>query len=102
MLMAVTQEFLVLPSSGTVRVYGVREFPSGTFVDRDAKRMRVAGPVWVRPPRAELTEPQWESWRAQLQSAGFSVTVEPFWTSSPSGHYQPLEAVLDELLRSAR
>jgi hypothetical protein len=100
--MVVTQEFLVLPSNGAVRIYGVRDFPSGTFVDRDAKRMRVVGPVWVRPPRAELTESQWESWQAQLQSAGFSVTVEPFWTSTPSGRYQPLEAVLDELLRSVR
>ena len=48
--MVVTQEFLVLPSNGAVRIYGVRDFPSGTFVDRDAKRMRVVGPVWVRPP----------------------------------------------------
>jgi len=100
--MVVTQEFLVLPSNGAIRIYGVRDFPSGSFVDRNAKRMRVVGPVWVRPPRAELTESQWESWQRQLQSAGFSVTVEPFWTATPSGRYQPLEPVLDELLRSAR
>jgi hypothetical protein len=101
-MMAVTQEFVVLPAEEAVRIYGVRDFPSGTFVDREAKRMRVVGPVWVRPPRTELTGAQWQSWQTQLQSAGFSVTVEPFWTSSPSGQYQPLEAVLDELRRSAR
>ena len=44
----------------------------------------------------------WESWQDQLRSAGFSVTVGPFWTSTPSGHFQPLEPVLDELLRSVR
>jgi hypothetical protein len=100
--MDVTQEFLVLPSNGAVLIYGVRDFPSGTPVGRDAQRLRVVGPVWVRPPRPELTESQWESWQAQLQSVGFSVAIEPFWTSSPSGRSQPLEAVLDELRRSAR
>jgi hypothetical protein len=100
--MTVTQEFLVLRSNGAVRVYSVRNFPSGTFVDRQAKRMRVVGPVWVRPPSTELTDAQWASWQDQLQSAGFSVTVEAFWTSSPTGRYQPLESVRDELLRSAR
>jgi hypothetical protein len=100
--MDVTEEFLVLPSDGSFRIYGVHDFPSGTFVGRDAKRLRVIGPVWVKPPRPELTEAQWEQWQVQLRSAGFSVTVEPFWTSSPSGHYQPLEAVLGELLRSTR
>jgi hypothetical protein len=100
--MDVTQEFLVLPSKGGVLIYGVRDFPSGTPVGPDAQRLRVVGPVWVRPPFPELTEAQWESWQAQLQSAGFSVTVGPFWTSTPSGRSRQLEAVRDELLRSAR
>ena len=100
--MDVTQEFLVLPSNGAVLIYGVRDFPSGTAIGRDAQRLRVVGPVWVRPPRPELTKAQWESWQNQLRSAGFSATVGPFWTSTPSGHFQPLEAVLDELLRSVR
>ena len=100
--MDVTQEFLVLPSNGTVFIYGVRDFPSGTAIGRDAQRLRVVGPVWVRPPDPKLTEAQWQDWQAQLQTAGFSVTVGPFWTSSPSGRSQPLEAVRDELLRSVR
>jgi hypothetical protein len=100
--MDVTEEFLVLPLNGNFRIYGVRDFPSGTAISRDAQKLRVVGPVWVKPPRPELTEAQWVRWQAQLQSAGFSVTVEPFWTSSPSGRSQPLEAVRDELLRSAR
>ncbi len=51
--MDVTQEFLVLPSNGTVFIYGVRDFPSGTAIGRDAQRLRVVGPVWVRPPHPE-------------------------------------------------
>ena len=54
--MDVTQEFLIIPSNGSVLIYGVRDFPSGTAIGRDAQRLRVVGPVWVRPPDPELTE----------------------------------------------
>ena len=66
--MDVTQEFLVptLERDG-VLIYGVRDFPSGTAIGRDAQRIRIVGPVWVRPPRPELTEAQWENWQAQLR-----------------------------------
>ncbi|HZW34229.1 MAG TPA: hypothetical protein VFF52_26135 [Isosphaeraceae bacterium] len=100
--MDITQEFLVLPCEGGVRVYGVHDFPSGTWVGRDAQKLHVVGPVWVRPPRPELTAAQWEKWQDILREAGFSVTVGPFWTSTPSGRYHLLEDVRDELLRSAR
>ena len=100
--MDVTEEFLVLPSNGSVRIYGVHDFPSGTWIGRDAQKLRVVGPVWVKPPRPELTEAQWQRWQDQLRSAGFLVAVEPFWTSALSGPSQPLEDVLDELLRSTR
>src|SRR5947199_9437671 len=98
--MDVTQEFLVLPCDGGVRIYGVHDFPSGTWVGRDAQKLHVVGPVWVRPPRPELTEAQWQKWQVMLREAGFSVTVGPFWTTTPSGRYHGLEDVRDELLRS--
>jgi hypothetical protein len=100
--MDVTQEFLVLPNEGGVRIYSVRDFPSGTWVGRDARKLHVVGPVWVRPPQPELTEVQFQTWQDMLQNAGYSVEVGPFWTTTPSGRYHDLEDVRDELLRSAR
>jgi hypothetical protein len=100
--MAITQEFLVLLSDGTHRVLGVDQLPPGIQVGPDARRLRVVGPLWVKPPRAELTALQWEAWQARLRSAGFTVAVEPFWTSAPSGHYETLETVADELLGQGR
>ena len=49
--MDITEEFLVLPCEGGFRIYGVRDFPSGTWVGHDAQKLRVVGPVWVKPPR---------------------------------------------------
>jgi hypothetical protein len=90
------------PFRGGVRVYGVHDFPSGTWIGRDAQKLQVVGPVWVRPPRPELTVAQWEKRQDILREAGFSVTVEPFWTSTPSDRDHLLEDVREELLRSAR
>jgi hypothetical protein len=100
--MIVRQEFVVIPVEGGVRVYGVRDFPSGTAVGPHAQKLHVEGPVWVRQPDSELTQAQWERWLEQLRDAGWSVTVEPLWTGKPSGRYVRLEDVRDELLRSAR
>jgi hypothetical protein len=100
--MAITQEFLIVASDGVRRIFGVDQLPKGVEVGPDACRLRVVGPVWVKAPRAEMTPAQVEAWRTQLSSAGFTVAIEPFWTSSPSGHYQPLELVAEELLGKGR
>ena len=68
--MDVTQEFLVLPSNGAVLIYGVRDFPSGTPVGRDAQRIRIVGPVWVRPPRPELTQASGKTGRPSSDRPG--------------------------------
>jgi hypothetical protein len=95
---AITEEFLVLTSNGSVLIIAVGEMPPGTKVGPDAMRLRVNGPVWVKPPRPVLTPEQWELWQNRLREAGFSVSVEPFWTSRPTGIYLPLEEVVDDLL----
>jgi hypothetical protein len=100
--MVITQEFLVLSSDEHLRVLGVEQLPPGVEVGPDARRLRVLGPLWIKPPRPEMTMSQWEAWQSQLRSAGFTVSIEPFWTSAPSGNYQPLEAVADELLGQGR
>jgi hypothetical protein len=96
--MVITQEFLVLSSHESLRVLGVEQLPPGIEVGQDARRLRVMGPLWIKPPRSEMTISQWEAWQEQLRSAGFTVSIEPFWTSTPSGNYEPLEVVADELL----
>ncbi len=100
--MTVTQEFLVLRSNGLITVLGVGQLPTGTVVGGEAERLRLVGQVWVKIPLTEMTPDQWEAWIGQLRSVGFSVSVEPFWTTTPSGSYQPLEKVRDELSRHAR
>lgn len=100
--MTVTQEFLVVPSNGRRLVYGVDSLPAGTIIGAEAERLRIEGPVWVKPPRVDLTSVQWESWMGQLRDAGFKVEVGPFWTTTPAGRFQPLSEVVDELLRTAR
>jgi hypothetical protein len=100
--MAVTEEFLVLPWEGGFRVYGVYNYPHHKFIGRDAQRLHVEGPVWVRPPQTELTRRQWEHWLIRLKEAGWSVMLGPFWTGQPSEEFVLLEDVRDELLRSAR
>jgi hypothetical protein len=106
--MVVTQEFVVIPMEGGVRVYGVPDFPVGTTpIGPHALKLHVEGPVWVRQPRIELTQAQWERWQVQLRDAGWLVTVEPFWTADLSkdidpADLMPWEEFRDELLRSAR
>jgi hypothetical protein len=100
--MIVSQQFVIIPVEGGVRVYGAADFPSGTPIGPDAEKLHVEGPVWVRQPCPELTRAQCEEWLQQLRDAGSSVTVGPFWTGKPSGRYVRLEDVRDELLRSAR
>jgi hypothetical protein len=100
--MVITQEFLVLSSQENLRVLGVEQLPPGIEVGQDARRLRVLGPLWIKPPRPEMTISQWEAWQGQLRSAGFTVSIEPFWTSAPSGSYEPLEVVADELLGQGR
>jgi hypothetical protein len=105
--MTVTQDLAIIPIDGGVRIHGVPDFPPGTAVGPHAKVLHVQGPVWVRQPRTELTEAQFERWLAQLEEAGWSVTVEPFWTTDLTREIDPAELVpwevfKDELLRSAR
>jgi hypothetical protein len=100
--MVITQEFLVLSSHESLRVLGVEQLPPGIEVGQDARRLRVVGPLWIKPPRPEMTMSQWEAWQGQLRAAGFTVSIEPFWTSAPSGNYEPLEVVADELLGQDR
>ena len=48
--MDVRQEFLVLETDGDVAVYAPSDFPIGTPIGRDAKRLRVTGPSHVPAP----------------------------------------------------
>jgi hypothetical protein len=105
--MIVRQEFVVIPMKGGVRVYGPRDFPSGTPIGPHAQKLHVEGPLWIRQPDPELTSAQWEEWLVQLRDAGWSVTLGPFWTGKSYEELKPedfvrLEDVRDELLRSAR
>src|SRR5690349_25105053 len=106
--MVVTQEFGAIPLEGGFRIYGVPDFPVGTMpIGPHALKLHVEGPVWVRQPRVELTQAQWERWQVQLKEAGWLVEVGPFWTGRPFEELNPEDLVpweefRDELLRSAR
>ena len=109
--MDVRQEFLILESNGDVAVYAPSDFPLGTPIGRDAKRLRVAGPSRVRPPRIHLTRRDFEQWRKELENEGHSVSLDQFWSNPQAvfdsenflthGNFRPLEDVRDELLRQA-
>jgi hypothetical protein len=109
--MAVTQGFLVLQTNGEFDVYSVGQFPKGTVVGRDALRFRVVGESWVQPPKTHLTGAELEQWRRQLEEAGHSVTVGPFWTDPDMlerslaeiarGETVPLREAFDEIRRRA-
>jgi hypothetical protein len=109
--METLQEFLVLESNGDVGVYTVRQFPRGTPIGPDARRLRVVGPSRVEPPRIHLTRPEFDRWRQELEGTGRQVTLGPFWTSPNAflpleelirqGNFRSLEEVRDELLREA-
>jgi hypothetical protein len=104
--MAVMQEFVAIPMEGGFRVYGVPDFPVGKMaIGQHSLKLHVEGPVWVRPPRVELTPAQWERWLVQLREAGWLVEVGPFWTTDLNREIKPeelipWEVVRDELLSS--
>jgi hypothetical protein len=105
--MTVTQEFVVIPIEGGVRIHGVPDWPPGTVTGPNALKLHVEGPVWVRQPRTELAQAQWEKWQVLLKEAGWSVTIEPLWTGKAFEDLDPEDLVpwedfRDELLRSAR
>ena len=109
--MAITQEFLILEDGDTVGVYAPRDFPRGTVIGRDAKRLRVVGETGVRPPGLRLARPEFDRWRHQLEEAGHSVTLGPFRTNPEMltksaadfrrEEFLPLRDAFDELLRHA-
>jgi hypothetical protein len=105
------QEFLILETDGGVAVYSPRTFPIGTPIGRDARRLGVNGPSLVRPPKVEMSEAEFDAWRQQVEGAGFTVTLGPFWRNPVSleqaeeairrGETMPLKEAFDELLREA-
>jgi hypothetical protein len=110
--MDIEQEFLVLDSNGDVAVYTVRQFPRGTPIGPDAKRLTIVGPSRVPPPVARLTRPDFDRWRQDLELEGLRVTLSPYWTGPNAflsleefirrgGKFRPIEEVCDELLRQA-
>lgn len=98
-------EFLILDRpDGTLGVYSVERKPAGTPIDRGARKLRVVGPVLVRPPRETLTAEQFEKWVGIVRDAGFQAEIEPFWTHpapTADGPSVPLHEAFDELLRLA-
>jgi hypothetical protein len=105
--MTYTQELLVLQTDGTFRIYRVRDFPKGTVVGRDARRLRVVGESLVDPPQLPLTGPELDQWCRQLEDSGRSVTLGPFWTDpgrlersleqAERGETIPLKEAFDEI-----
>jgi hypothetical protein len=109
--MTFTQEFLVLETEGTFGVYGVRQFPKGTVVGPDARRLRVVGDSPVSPPQRHLSGAELDQWCRQLEDSGRTVTIGPFWTTpgllersleeAARGETIPLKEAFDELCRRA-
>lgn len=105
------QEFLVLRSEGHVTVYTVRTFPLGTPIGGDAERLEVDGPSPARPPKTELSTSEFDDWRRHLESAGYALTLGPYWGKPVSreefeesvrrGEFIPLKEAFDELLLEA-
>src|SRR6266536_1481765 len=103
------QEFLVIEAGGDVAVYAPRQFPLGTPIDRDAKRLGVSGSSLVTPPKVHFIATEFDQWRRQLEGAGYTVTLGPFWTDADMlaksdeairrGETISLEDFRDELLR---
>jgi hypothetical protein len=105
------REFLVIETGEDVAVYAPSQFPLGTPIGPDAKRLGVDGPSPVQPPAIHLTRPDFDRWRRQLEGEGYSVTLGPFWRNRVSreeaeeairrGDTIPLKEAFDELLREA-
>ena len=111
--MTYTHAFLVIETEtdGTFGVYSIRQFPQGTVVGRDARRLRVVGESPVGPPKLYLTGAELDQWCRQLEASGHTVTIGPFWTTpdllerslkeAERGKTIPLREAFDELCRRA-
>jgi hypothetical protein len=109
--MALRQEFLVLESGNEVAVYAPSQFPSGTPIGRDARRLGVDGPSRARPPKISMSRLEFDRWCGQLEESDFTVTIGPFWTNPQVQDESedvirrrkslPLKEAFDELLRQA-
>jgi hypothetical protein len=109
--MITTQEFLVLGAESEIAVYAPRQFPSGTPIGPDARRLGITGPSAVRPPKVRWTPAEFDAWRRSLEGLGYSVTIGPFWRDPVSpeqaeeavrlGQTAALKDAFDELLREA-
>jgi hypothetical protein len=102
--MTFLREFLVLSLEEGLTVYGPTDFPAGTPVRRDARRLRTKGPSPASPPSHEMSQADFETWVESLRSDGYEATIEPFWSDpipTEIGPTQPLHEAFDELLRLA-
>lgn len=105
------REFLVLQTGKNIAVYSRRNFPMGVPLGPDAQRLRIAGPSRAVPPETHFTQPEFDRWRAELEAAGFTFTLGPFWRNPKfwEDRNAPLESIkttslkeaFDELLREA-
>lgn len=112
-VMTYTHAFLVIETEtdGTFGVYSIRQFPKGTVVGRDARRLRVVGESPVSPPKLHLSGAELEQWCRQLEDSGHTVTIGPFWTTpdllesslaeAARGETIPAKEFFDELCRRA-
>jgi hypothetical protein len=105
------REFLILKAEAGFVLYAPSQFPRGTPIGPDARRLTVVGPSSVHPPKSYLTGDELDQWRADLEDAGYSATIGPFWRNPPKpeeveeeirrGELIPLKDAFDELLRRA-
>jgi hypothetical protein len=107
--MTYTQRFYVIETDGKFRVYRIRDFPNGTIIGPEARRLRVFGESPVDPPQHPLTGPELYQWCRQLEASGRSVTLGPVWTDlgmrerslkeAERGESIPLKEAFDEIRR---
>ena len=86
------EEFLVIETADGVAVYTPLQYPLEVPIGPDAQRLGVHGPSLVYPPRIHLTRAEFDDWRRQIESEGYTVTLGPFWRD-PDMLAQGLEAV---------
>jgi hypothetical protein len=102
-------EFLVLETAGDIAVYPPHQFPLGTPIGRDAKRLGISGTSFVLPPKVHLTPSEFDQWRTQLEGEDYTVTIGPFWRNPDlwetslaeieRGETIPLREAFDEIRR---